>query len=53
MQKLKSHFLWNYTQTDLTRENDRNGIQKFMKILNEIPSFTTVEFEIDDIVVTS
>ena len=43
-------FCRNYTQTDLTRENDKNGIQKFMKILNEIPSFTTVEFEIDDIV---
>jgi len=43
-------FCGDYTQTDLTRENDRNGIQKFMKILNEIPSFTTVEFEIDDIV---
>ena len=43
-------FCGDYTQTDLTRENDRNGIQKFMKILNEIPSFSTVEFEIDDIV---
>jgi len=43
-------FCGDYTQTDLTRENDRNGIQKFMKILNEIPSFTTVEFEIEDIV---
>lgn len=43
-------FCGDYTQTDLTRENDRNGIQKFMKILKEIPSFTTVEFEIDDIV---
>ena len=43
-------FCGDYTQTDLTRENDRNGVQKFMKILNEIPSFSTVEFEIDDIV---
>jgi len=43
-------FCGDYTQTDLTRENDRNGIQKFMRILKEIPSFTTVEFEIDDIV---
>ena len=43
-------FCGDYTQTDLTRENDRNGIQKFMRILNEIPSFTTVEFGIDDIV---
>jgi len=43
-------FCGDYTQTDLTRENDRNGIQKFMKILREIPSFTTVEFNIDDIV---
>ena len=43
-------FCGDYTQTDLTRENDRNGIQKFMKILREIPSFTTVEFDIEDIV---
>lgn len=43
-------FSGDYTQTDLTKENDRNGIQKFMKILNEIDSFTTVEFGIEDIV---
>lgn len=43
-------FSGDYTQTDLTKENDKNGIQKFMKILNEIESFTTVEFDIEDIV---
>lgn len=43
-------FCGDYTQTDLTRENDRNGIQKFMRILHEIPSFSTIEFDIDDIV---
>ncbi len=43
-------FSGDYTQTDLTKENDKNGVQKFMKILNEIDSFTTVEFQIEDIV---
>lgn len=43
-------FSGDYTQTDLTKENDKNGVQKFMKILNEIESFTTVEFQIEDIV---
>ena len=43
-------FCGDYTQTDLTRENDRNGIQKFMKIIKEIPDFETIEFTIPDIV---
>jgi len=43
-------FCGDYTQTDLTRENDRKGILKFMEILSHIKEFETVEFMIDDIV---
>lgn len=43
-------FCGDYTQTDLTRENDKRGIINFMKILKEIEEFETVEFMIDDIV---
>ena len=43
-------FCGDYTQTDLTRENDKRGIINFMKILKEINEFETVEFMIDDIV---
>ena len=43
-------FCGDYTQTDLTRDNDKRGIVNFMKILKSIPEFETVEFGIDDIV---
>jgi len=43
-------FCGDYTQTDLTRDNDRKGILKFMEILSHIKEFKTVEFMIDDIV---
>lgn len=43
-------FCGDYTQTDLTKENDKKGILRFMKILNEIKEFSTIEFDINDIV---
>ena len=43
-------FCGDYTQTDLTRENDKRGILNFMKILKSLNEFETVEFMIDDIV---
>ena len=43
-------FCGDYTQTDLTRENDKRGILNFMKILNSLKEFETIEFSIDDIV---
>ena len=43
-------FCGDYTQTDLTRENDKRGILNFMKILKSIGEFETIEFNIDDIV---
>ena len=49
-QDSKIIFCGDYTQTDLTRDNDKRGIINFMKILKSIPEFETVEFGIDDIV---
>ena len=43
-------FCGDYTQTDLTRENDKRGILNFMKILKSLDEFDTIEFLIDDIV---
>ena len=43
-------FCGDYTQTDLTRENDKRGILNFMKILKSLDEFETVEFLINDIV---
>ena len=39
-----------YTQTDLAKHNDKEGIKTFMKILNRMNEFSTVEFGVDDIV---
>ena len=46
----KIMFCGDYTQTDLTRENDKRGIFNFMKIIKSLEEFSTVEFGIDDIV---
>lgn len=46
----KIHFCGDATQSDLTKTYERNGILDFMKILNQMPSFATIEFGVDDIV---
>jgi len=38
------------TQTDLTKQNERNGIMDFMRILRVMPSVEMIEFGVDDIV---
>jgi len=43
-------FCGDYTQTDLTKENDKKGILRFMEVLSHIKEFATVEFMVDDIV---
>ena len=43
-------FCGDITQTDLTRENDKNGISDFIKILQNMEDFCCIEFGIDDIV---
>lgn len=37
-------------QTDLRNENDKKGLADFMKIIDKMPSFNTVEFSIEDCV---
>jgi len=45
----KIHFCGDATQTDLVKTAERNGIIDFMKILQSMPSFDTIEFEAEDI----
>ena len=43
-------FCGDYSQTDLTRENDKKGILKFMEVLSHIKEFKIIEFIVNDIV---
>jgi hypothetical protein len=43
-------FCGDATQSDLTKTNERNGIMDFMKIIQRMPEFETIEFGVDDIV---
>ena len=43
-------FCGDATQSDLTKSNERNGILDFMKIIERMPEFETIEFGIEDIV---
>ncbi len=44
-------FCGDATQTDLIKQNEKNGIHDFMKIIQQLPElFTTIEFNINDIV---
>ena len=43
-------FSGDYTLSDLTKENDKKGIQHFMRILKCLKEFTAIEFGIEDIV---
>jgi len=45
----KIMFCGDATQSDLTKTSERNGINDFMNILNNMPSFDTIEFEAEDI----
>ena len=42
-------FCGDATQSDLTKQNERNGIADFMRILTNMPSFDTIEFNAEDI----
>ena len=46
----KIMFCGDATQSDLTRNNERNGILDFMKIIQRMPEFECVEFGVEDIV---
>ena len=45
----KIMFCGDATQSDLTKQNEKNGIMDFMKIIRAMPSFDTVEFTAEDI----
>tara|TARA_R100001510_G_C7596566_1_gene164458 strand:- start:77 stop:838 length:762 start_codon:yes stop_codon:yes gene_type:complete len=46
----KIMFCGDISQTDLVKENERNGILDFMRILQLMKEFSIVEFGVDDIV---
>ncbi len=46
----KIHFCGDVSQSDLIKTNERNGILDFMKIIQAMPEFESVEFGIEDIV---
>ena len=47
----KIMFCGDATQTDLIKQNEKNGIHDFMKIIQQLPElFEMVEFNINDIV---
>ena len=43
-------FCGDFRQTDLYKRGDMSGLQKFMIIADNMPSFRTFEFGTDDIV---
>ncbi len=45
----KIMFCGDATQTDLVKTAEKNGIIDFMRILNNMPSFDTIEFQAEDI----
>ena len=46
----KIMFCGDATQSDLTKQNEKNGIADFMRILRVMPSFDIIEFGLEDIV---
>ena len=49
-QESKILFCGDATQSDLVKQNERNGSADFMRILRIMPSFDVVEFTSEDIV---
>ena len=49
-QDSKIVFCGDFSQSDLTRTNERNGLMDFLQILQEMEEFNCVEFNIGDIV---
>ena len=43
-------FSGDYSQSDLLKNGERQGVLDFMKILQTMPSFDIIEFGIEDIV---
>ena len=49
-QDSKIMFCGDFSQTDLTKTNERNGLHDFLRILENMDEFNCVEFDIPDIV---
>ena len=49
-QDSKIFFCGDFSQSDLTKMNERNGLMDFLQILQEMEEFNCVEFNIGDIV---
>ena len=49
-QDSKIIFCGDFDQTDLVRQNERNGLHDFLRILSEMEEFNCLEFTIGDIV---
>ena len=49
-QDSKIVFCGDFSQSDLTRTNERNGLMDFLQILQEMEEFNCIEFNIGDIV---
>ena len=49
-QDSKIVFCGDFSQTDLVKQNERNGIHDFMNILRIMPSVDIIEFGVEDIV---
>ena len=43
-------FCGDASQSDLIRQNEKNGVVDFMKIIRSMPSFGIVEFGVDDVI---
>ena len=43
-------FCGDVSQSDLIRQNEKNGVVDFMKILRQMPSFDIIEFEVEDVI---
>ena len=49
-QDSKIVFCGDFSQTDLVKQNERNGLHDFLRILEEMEEFNCVEFTLGDIV---
>ena len=49
-QDSKILFCGDFSQTDLVKTNERNGLHDFLRILENMDEFTCIEFDIPDIV---
>lgn len=43
-------FCGDFKQTDLNKKHDQSGLKDFVQIINRMPSFRNIEFDVEDIV---